>query len=214
MTGKIFIVSAPSGAGKTSLINALLNQWVASSPLERVITYTTKAPRSTEIPGKDYHFVSKERFKELIEAGFFLEWSSFYDHYYGTPSYIIEEVRCGKSFILVIDRVGAKQLIQKFADIVTIWIYASSLAELRQRLVMRGTETEMQIERRLHCAHIELQDEQATKLYKYHVLNDNFHDALNSLHTIFSKELAQETTVMKNSFDVENAHPEALSERS
>jgi guanylate kinase len=197
MVGKIFIVSAPSGAGKTTLVHALLDRLAPHCPLERVVTYTTKQPRPSEVSGKDYHFVTVEQFKALIEQGFFLEWSTFYEHYYGTPAFIVEQRSSGKSFILVIDRVGARQILTSIADAITIWIYVSSMHVLKDRLMKRGSESEAQIAHRLACAWAEIKDEERSRLYKYHLLNDDFGKALNNLQNIFSKELLLKTTDMQ-----------------
>jgi guanylate kinase len=200
--GKIFIVSAPSGAGKTTLVHAVLERLAHHHAIERVVAYTTKRPRPTEIPGKDYHFVTVEQFKALIDRGFFLEWSTFYEHYYGTPASILEQRSSGKSFILVIDRVGARQILAALQDIVTIWIYVSSIPILKERLLKRGSESETQIAHRLACAWVEIKDEEVFCLYKYHLLNDNFDEALNNLQNIFLKELLLKTTDMKIKVDV------------
>ncbi|MCL4229868.1 guanylate kinase [Candidatus Dependentiae bacterium] len=193
MRGKLFIVSAPSGAGKTTLVNALLKNWSAACSLARVVTYTTKSPRKNEIPGKDYHFVSQDKFQELISMDFFLEWNSFCGNYYGTPRHILTECDQGNSLILVIDRVGARRIIANVPDaysIVTVWIQVSSLAVLRERLCLRGTEKHEQIQSRLERACVELSDEQQNKLYRYHVINDDFSRALGCLQSIFLEELA------------------------
>lgn len=193
MRGKLFIVSAPSGAGKTTLVNALLKNWSAACPLARVVTYTTKNPRKNETPGKDYHFVSRDKFQELIAMDFFLEWNSFCDNYYGTPRHILTECDQGNSLVLVIDRVGARRIIANVPDaysIVTVWIQVSSLAVLRERLCLRGTEKHEQIQSRLERACVELSDEQQNKLYRYHVINDDFSRALGCLQSIFLEELA------------------------
>lgn len=206
MLGRIFIVSAPSGAGKTSLISALLEKWSVPKHLERVVTFTTKQPRSTEMPGKDYHFVSKEKFSELIDLGFFLEWSIYCDHYYGTPNTIIEEVERGKSFILIVDRAGAKQLIEKLKNIVTIWIYTSTILELKRRLIARGTETAEFIEHRLARASLELEEERIARSYKYHIINKNFHETLSTLQALFLKELEIEIVTADRIGSIENTH--------
>lgn len=193
MRGKLFIVSAPSGAGKTTLVNALLENWSVSCPLARVVTYTTKSPRKNEIPGKDYHFVSQDRFQKLIARDFFLEWNSFCGNYYGTPRHILTECDQGNSLVLVIDRIGAKRVIATVPDtysIVTVWIQVSSLAVLRERLCLRGTENDAQIQSRLERACVELNDEQQNRSYSYHIINDDFSRSLKKLQNIFLEELA------------------------
>jgi len=197
MSGKLFIVSAPSGAGKTTLVNEVLGRLGLKYSIDRVITYTSRAVRLGEKPGKDYHFLSPEGFNRKINDGFFLEWSGEYDHYYGTPRHILNELKQGLSRVLVIDRAGAKSVLSIAQDpspalregVVPIWIYTSDFVELERRLVARGDNTNEQIKRRLEIAQKEVKKEQEKPLYKYRILNDNFTKASQELEALFVCEL-------------------------
>lgn len=191
MNGSLFIISAPSGAGKTSLIHALLDELKSQYPLERVVTYTSKAPREGEVDGQDYHFVSNEFFEQKIKDGFFLEWSTDYAAYYGTPAEIIKKLEGGTSLILIIDRRGAQQILAQIPSAVAIWIYTADLEVLKKRLTARGTESEAQIEQRFEQAKIEIELESAKSLYHYHLLNDNFLTTAEHLKNIILETLSQ-----------------------
>lgn len=189
MAGKLFIISAPSGAGKTSLAKAFLERFGAFYRLDRVITYTTKKARPEEVSGRDYHFISKKEFEERIDQGFFMEWSQAYDAYYGCPRYILDATGAGRSCLLIIDRVGAQQIVRQCDDAVLIWIYTRDIAELRQRLAARKEDSEAQIVRRILRAQEEIKLELQCPLYQYHLLNDEFERALCKLVTIVKREL-------------------------
>jgi guanylate kinase len=189
MVGKLFIISAPSGAGKTTLVNAVLNRVSVHYSIERVITYTTKQPRSGEINGRDYNFLSPTAFEQKIKEGFFLEWSTAYGTYYGSPRSIVDQRAQGKSFILIIDRRGAEQVAKQIDQAVLIWIYTNNLDILRERLQKRGAENSAQIAARLIQAQKEIELEQQNRLYTYHVLNDDFNDAVGYLESLISEEL-------------------------
>ena len=120
--GKLFVISAPSGAGKTTVVHEFLLRFKNKYKLKRVVTYTTRPPRVGEEQGVDYHFVSADIFKEMISNHRFLEWSTWYDYYYGSPSSIIHEIEEGHSFILVVDRHGAQEICRSYSEAVLIWI--------------------------------------------------------------------------------------------
>jgi guanylate kinase len=191
MSGSLFIISAPSGAGKTSLIHAMLDELKSTYAIERAVTYTTKMPRAGEVDGKDYHFVSQEFFEQKIKEGFFLEWSTDYSAYYGTPVDIKKILEGGTSLILIIDRRGAQQILAQIPSARAIWIYTADLEELKRRLRGRGTEDEGQIAHRFEQAKIEIDLENKESLYHYHVLNDNFLKAAERLKEIIVDGLAQ-----------------------
>src|SRR5437879_4794715 len=107
MIGKLFVISASSGAGKTTLVTAIITHMGGHVNLERVVTYTTRTPAPGDVPGVDYHFVTPAQFQEKIAAGFFMEWSTAYGHYYGSPRSVLDEVAAGNSRILILDRAGA-----------------------------------------------------------------------------------------------------------
>ena len=189
MAGKLFIISAPSGAGKTTLINALVERYGQYYGLERVITYTSKKPRTTEQFDIDYHFISPEEFELKIAQGFFMEWSGAYEAYYGSAREILDQLAQGKSFMLIVDRVGAEQILKMHPVAVPIWVYTRSINDLRERLVQRNTESPDHIERRFARAKDEIFAEISAPVYKYHVLNHDFETAVERLFTIIKREL-------------------------
>lgn len=190
--GKLFIVSAPSGAGKTSLVQSALEHLQGQCPIERVISYTTKSPRAGEKHGHDYYFITQEEFLKKIEAGFFIEYSTAYGHYYGTPRSIVDDLVFGRSYILVIDRAGAKQIKLKTDQIVLIWINIESIETLEKRLLLRNTEDKNQLKQRLLLAHKELLEEKDEKFYEHHILNNVFEAALQELVLVICESLGLE----------------------
>lgn len=198
MSGKLFIVSACSGAGKTTLVCDVLSRLSNTYSIARVVTYTSRSVRVGEVAGEHYHYVTPQDFRGLVAQGFFLEWSGEYDHYYGTPRHIMDEVQAGASRILIIDRVGAQSVLRVTQDpafpcqslVVPIWIEAPSIEELRRRLMARGENTEEQVKRRLEIAHKEIEQESKNSLYKYRILNDNFTKASQELEMLLIQELA------------------------
>lgn len=189
MIGKLFLISAPSGAGKTTLVSALLARYAQIYGLERVITYTSKKPRPNELSGIDYHFIHPSDFEEKIKTGFFMEWSTFYESYYGSPRHILDNLDYGKSYILIVDRVGAEQILKIAPQAVTIWIYTKTFQDLHNRLVSRSCDTEQSIMHRLNCARHEIASEVNNPIYKYHILNHEFDDALENIVAIIKREL-------------------------
>ena len=187
--GKLFVVSAPSGAGKTTLVRMVCDRIGKSCQLETVVTYTTKEPRNDEQDGKDYHFLSLVAFERKIADGFFIEWSAAYGHCYGSPRHILADLEKGLSYIVVVDRAGARSILEKYRDAILIWIYTENIEILAQRLRSRKTETNAQIVKRLKLAKQEIADERNNSFFDYHVLNDNAEDACQSIESIIFKEL-------------------------
>lgn len=192
MVGKLFIVSAPSGAGKTSLVSAVLHKIPSQFLIQRIITYTTKQPRLEEAPGIDYHYISISEFEQKIRERFFLEYSSVYEHYYGTPRSVLHEMQAGRSYIAIIDRIGAEKILAQCSDAVPIWIYTKSIMVLKERLLKRGTDNLEVIERRIIRAQKELELEERNRLYMYHIVNDDFDTALTQLYTIVCENITSE----------------------
>lgn len=188
MSGKLFIVSASSGAGKTTLVNTVLQRIQPLYEVNRVLTYTTRSPRLGEIDGVDYHFVTVAAFESLISQDFFLEWSRAYGAYYGSPSSIIGELSQGKSYIAVLDRAGAQQALSKFSELVLIWIY-TDIVSLRDRLIQRKTESDEQIEYRIQLAEKEIEEESLKKMYNFHIHNDDFNRAIEELEAVITSLL-------------------------
>jgi len=152
--GHIFTVVAPSGAGKTTLVAALL---AADTTIQLSVSYTTRPPRKGEIEGKSYHFVDIDTFKQMIAQQALLEYAEVHGHFYGTSRLWLEQTqRAGYDILLEIDWQGAQQIRRLFTDIVGIFILPPSLQALEQRLLARGTDSLDVIQRRLRAAYEEI----------------------------------------------------------
>jgi guanylate kinase len=180
--GLAFVISAPAGTGKTTLVRMLCKKFDC---IVDSISYTTRHPRKNEIPGRDYHFISHEEFEKKIEEGDFLEYAKVFDHYYGTSRKFVESQQAaGKHVALVIDTQGAIQLMGSY-DAIFIFISPPSLSELRSRLQSRRSETESTIEYRLSWAEKEMA---LAVQYDYHIVNERLHIAYEVLRAIFIAE--------------------------
>ena len=181
--GTIFILSAPSGAGKTTLSNELL----AELPdMALSVSYTTRAPRTGEIPGKDYHFVPQGVFERMCQAGEFAEWAAVHGCLYGTPRRRLDGlVQQGQDVLLDIDVQGACAIKQHFEKAVLIFVLPPSLDELRRRLAARGTDKADTIRQRLANARREMQE---IHRYDYAVINRNVDEAVGRLKAIVVAE--------------------------
>lgn len=178
--GRLYVVSAPSGAGKTSLVAALLE---ADSGIEVSVSHTTRQARPGEVDGVNYHFVSIPEFEQLISESGFLEHAKVFDNYYGTSKTWLEQrMALGQDVILEIDWQGAQQVRELMPDTVSIFILPPSKAALRERLQGRGQDSEEVIERRMADATSESSHYHE---YDYLVINDQFGDALSDLLSIF-----------------------------
>ena len=166
--GRLFVVSAPSGAGKTTLCEAARQRL---PHLVYSVSTTTRAPRAGEQEGRDYFFVSEAPFRRGIATGAWAEWARVHDNYYGTSATFIDSHRqAGRDVLLDIDVQGTRQILQRYTDAVTIFIMAPSVDELRRRLVARGLDVPEVIERRMQNA----QDEIACRsLYRHVIINDD-----------------------------------------
>ena len=181
--GKLFIVSAPSGAGKTSLIKEALKR-LNKYKISKVITYTVRQPRTGEVNGIDYHFITKEDFTNKISENFFLESTDYIGKLYASPISTLDDLELGESKVLIVDRQGAKSLAKINKDSVYIWITPPNISDLKKRLLKRGTESSAQIEVRLKAAHEEMEEEVRHRIFQYHVINDVFEDSINSIISI------------------------------
>jgi guanylate kinase len=188
--GKIFIVSAPSGAGKTTLVEGVLSRLRPQHSIDRVVTFTTRAARVGEVPGFDFHYISVEEFEKKVSQGFFIEWSNELGDYYGTPYSAIIDLSVGKSGILVIDRIGARKIKELVPQAVLIWIKVADVTIILERLRKRGSETEEKIARRVGRAAVEIREEENQRMYPHHIENHNFDEALKNLEILFLNELA------------------------
>jgi guanylate kinase len=178
-TGTLYVFSAPSGAGKTTLVKALLEQ---TGDIGVSVSHTTRMPREGEIDGKDYNFVSQEQFKALIEQSAFLEHAQVFDNFYGTSQIWVEqELKAGRDVILEIDWQGAEQIRQQMPAMVSIFILPPSREELLKRLTGRGTDSQEIIDRRMHDAVSEMSHYGE---FDYLIINDDFDSALQELRSV------------------------------
>ncbi|WP_373976208.1 guanylate kinase [Chitinibacter sp. SCUT-21] len=156
--GNLFVVTAPSGAGKTTLVAALL---AADANVQLSISYTTRAPRAGEVDGKDYHFVERAEFERMIAAGELLEHAEVYGNYYGTSQVWINDViQNGRDILLEIDWQGAQQVRRLFPDAIGLFVLPPSLETLENRLRNRGKDSEEVIAKRMavareECSHVD-----------------------------------------------------------
>lgn len=181
MLGNLFIVAAPSGAGKSSLVNAVLAD---DKTLALSVSFTTRPPRTGEVNGRDYHFVDAKAFQAMIERGEFLESAEVHGNRYGTSQKWINEARAkGLDIILEIDWQGAQQVRRAFPDAVSIFILPPPpvLPELERRLRARGQDTEAVIERRLRDARDEISH---AAEFDYVIINNKFEDARQDLAAV------------------------------
>ena len=180
--GTLFIVSAPSGAGKSSLINALLTRFNLDDSLRLSVSHTTREPRVGEVDHVSYHFITNDEFEKLIARDAFYEYAKVFDHYYGTSREIVEQwLNEGKDVFLDIDWQGARQIKKLVPEAKGIFIIPPSLEELNRRLVTRATDSQEVIQKRMSKAIGEITH---FNEYEYVIINDDFDDALLSLRSI------------------------------
>lgn len=180
--GRIFVVSAPSGTGKTVLVNEILklkNNFVLS------VSYTTRSKRNSEINGKDYVFVSVEKFESLIKEGFFIEHNYILGNYYGVPKFDANNVlKNGKSIIFIIEYNGFRKIKEEYGDdVVGIFILPPSFQELKNRLLNRGADDNF--EDRLNNFNEQLS---IVEKYDYLIVNDKLDEAINQMNSILTAE--------------------------
>lgn len=179
--GKLIVISAPSGAGKTTLCHMLVKE------IEKTIysiSVTSRPPRSNETDGKDYIFVDKDEFAKLVEENKLLEWANVHGHYYGTFSkFVKENLRKGKNVILDIDVQGGSQIRKKFPGALLIFVMPPSIEELGRRLIGRRQDSEAEIKKRLKNAQHEI--DYAGK-YDFQVVNSDLEEALEEIKSIIA----------------------------
>lgn len=179
MKGRAFIVTAPSGAGKTSLIQEFLRR---HPDIETTVSHTTRAPRGNDVSGITYHFVSRKRFECLIRAGEFLEYAVVHGHLYGTSrGELLSRLERGATVLFDVDFQGAEQLKRMFPEATTIFIVPPSLEELERRLRGRKEDSEESIQKRLKIGVIEMEQRH---MFDHVVTNDIFEDCLKLLEWI------------------------------
>jgi guanylate kinase len=181
--GILFVVSAPSGAGKTTLCKGITD---SLENLTHSISYTTRKPRPGEIDGRDYYFVTAERFRDMAQAGDFAEYAEVHTNLYGTSKRVLDDmIKEGVDVILDIDTQGARQIKAHFATAVFVFIMPPSMAILEERLRNRKSDREDEIRKRMQRAIDEIRD---YGLYDYIVVNRDFERALSELRSIVVAE--------------------------
>jgi guanylate kinase len=180
----LLVLSAPSGAGKTTLARRLLGDMPGAA---FSVSYTTRKPRGAEQDGIDYHFVDAVTFQQKIERGEFVEWAQVHDHFYGSPQSVIDDaIRTRGVVVFDIDVQGGVAIKKKFPDAVLAFILPPSFSELERRLRERKTDSEDTIARRMLAARAEM--ERGTALYDYLVINDQFERAYTDLRSVVTAE--------------------------
>lgn len=184
--GKMIVFSAPSGAGKTTIVKKMLNTY---PELIYSISATTRKPREGEAHGTDYFFLTDIQFMEKIDHDEFIEWEKFYDYYYGTlKSYAEEKLNEGYSVVFELDVKGALNIKKRYPEAVLIFIVPPSIEVLEQRLRNRKTETEIDIKKRIDRAEMELKYKDK---FDYMVVNTNLEEAIEKTKKIIDKELKE-----------------------
>lgn len=179
--GTLYIISAPSGAGKTTLVRRLVDT-VEQATIS--VSHTTRPPRTDEADGTDYHFVDAQTFLAMIEDGAFLEHARVFDHFYGTSRAAVEShLQHGQDVVLEIDWQGARQVRQRMPGCLSVFVLPPSLEVLESRLRSRGQDSDATIARRMHDAVHEMSHYAE---YDYLIINRDFASALGELQTIFS----------------------------
>nr|WP_284694784.1 guanylate kinase [Geomonas sp. Red32] len=198
--GVLYVISAPSGAGKTTLCKEIIDKF---PNLRHSVSYTTRTPRSGEVHGRDYFFVGKEEFKRMVDAGEFAEWAEVHGNFYGTSLATLKECRSqGIDLILDIDCQGARQLKSRFEGGVYIFVLPPSIAELRRRLDTRSLDTAEVIERRINNAAGEIKE---SRWYDYIIVNDDFEVAAEQLKSVLIAEQCRTSRLLASlaaTFDI------------
>jgi len=181
--GLLIVVSGPSGAGKGTICKELLrnHQEVGIS-----VSVTTRAPRAGEIHGVNYFFKTREEFQRMIEQDELLEYAEVYGNYYGTPKqFVVDQIRNGQDILLEIDIQGAMQIRSKYREGIFVFIIPPSMAELKSRIIKRGSETADTLETRFSSAFEEIE---FISKYDYFIINDRVETAVSQLHSIIQAE--------------------------
>jgi len=198
--GVLFVISAPSGAGKTTLCKEIIDKF---PNLRHSVSYTTRTPRTGEVHGRDYFFVGQDEFSRMVADGEFAEWAEVHGNLYGTSLATLKQCRSqGIDLILDIDCQGAQQLKGRFDGGVYIFILPPSIAELRRRLDGRSSDTEEVIERRINNAAAEIKE---SRWYDYIIVNDKFSEAVEQLKSVLLAEQCRSFRVIQGisaTFDI------------
>lgn len=182
-SGLLIVISGPSGAGKGTICKALLKK---DPSIHVSVSATTRSPRTGEVHGENYYFLTMEEFKKRLEEDQFLEYAKVYDNYYGTPKEnVMEQLRKGRDVLLEIDTEGALKVKEKFPEGVFIFILPPKIEDLKSRIIGRGTESEGDIKKRLEAAKEEIQK---IHEYNYGVINDDVDRATEDVKSILLAE--------------------------
>jgi guanylate kinase len=174
--GRLIVLTGPSGVGKGTLMRSLLERY---PELYYSVSVTTRSPRTGEMDGKNYYFISRNKFEQLVAQGEFLEWAEFAGNYYGTPREgVLNQIRDGKMVVLEIELEGARQIRASFPSALSIFILPPSFEELEQRIRNRGQDSSEAIARRLQCAQEEIK---AAEEFDIQIVNDDFETAVNAI---------------------------------
>jgi guanylate kinase len=180
--GKIFVISAPSGTGKTTIVRRILSDY---PELAFSVSATTRKKREHEVDGVDYFFISEEEFKKKIQNDEFVEWELFYDYYYGTfRNFIDSRINIGKSVILEVDVHGAVEIKRIYPEAILIYIAPPSLDELLIRLKKRQTENEEELKKRIERAKMELSHKDK---FDYFIINNDLDTAIHEIKVLIGK---------------------------
>ena len=180
--GNIFVISAPSGTGKTTIVRRILSD---NPELVFSVSATTRKKRNHEVDGVDYFFISEEEFKKKIQNSEFVEWELFYDYYYGTFRNFIDNcINIGKSVILEVDVHGAVEIKRIYPDAILIYIAPPSLDELLIRLKKRQTENEEELKKRIERAKMELSHKDK---FDYFIINNDLDTAIHEIKVLIGK---------------------------
>lgn len=202
--GILVVVSGFSGAGKGTIMKRLLEDYSDSYALS--ISATTRSPRPGERHGREYFFVSKEEFEEMVEEDALIEYARYVNNYYGTPKdYVFRELEAGRDVILEIEIQGALKVKQAYPDTLLLFVSPPSAGELKDRLMNRGTEDIAAIESRLNRA---WQEAQGVENYDYFVINDDLEECVQEINNIIKNEHAR---VARNHAVIENIRAELKS---
>ncbi len=181
--GVLAVVSGFSGAGKGTLMKALLSRY---DNYALSISATTRQPREGETDGREYFFVTTEQFEEMIEKGQLIEYARYVNHYYGTPrQYVMEQMADGKDVVLEIEIQGALKIREQFPEALLIFVVPPSGEELKKRLIGRGTESQEVIDARLHRAS---EEAEGMELYDYMLVNDDLDQAVEQMHQLIQSQ--------------------------
>jgi guanylate kinase len=185
-SGRLFVISAPSGAGKSTICKAVIDK---IPNLTYSVSFTTRKPRGKEENGIDYHFVSIDEFLVGIQEGIWAEWAQVHGNYYGTSANLIDEIlNSGSDVLLDIDVQGASQIVQRYPESITIFIMPPSVVVLRERLLKRATDSREDVEQRLVNAEHEMAQ---ARNFHHVIINDRLNDAIEELTTIITSDRAK-----------------------